>query len=367
MRSYLALWAYLVAALILFPSNAMLDKNATNNSTVLIPHSSTPKVAEIDAVLGHGGLRWITISVQDMEKSLAFFARELGLEQRRDFQVRLPAKNSLLISGHGDTRIVLLENPGATLAGIRLVQAPGMGKGLIRRDAAPHDYGFFDVAFAAEDTARVRSQLVKLGYPCKNVVGYEVPSKLPIRIRESLCVGPDGVNIVFLQRVGETEIIKGIVGVLSSVRTVKNAEANVVFYQNVLGLQVRNDQVFDSDSVRHIVDLPPAGKLRIVSMESKPAARGRVLLFEFTDQYGRQIPGLTLENREQPENLGIYLWSFEVENLDDSIQRAIAAGARQLRPPQVHFYPPYCGRRAATVRAADGAHLELIEAELHVR
>jgi len=68
-------------------------------------------------------LRWVTISVQDMDKSLDFLEKELSMTRTADLRLHLPKSNSLLLPRTAvPTRIALLSMPGATLAGIRLVQ-----------------------------------------------------------------------------------------------------------------------------------------------------------------------------------------------------------------------------------------------------
>jgi len=188
---------------------------------------------------------------------------------------------------------------------------------MVRSNARPSDYGFFDIAFAAQDTDRVHDRLVRAGHSCKQVVEYGVPGTAASSVRESLCQGLDGVNVVFLQRIPPDPALGAIRGVLSSVRTEDDLRHSLTFYQSVFDLEVRSDHIYNAEAVGQIVDLLPSFKLHIVVLQA-PARGwgGRVLLFEFLDPSGHRVKGQNLVSREQPKYAGLFLWTFEVQELD---------------------------------------------------
>jgi hypothetical protein len=254
----------------------------------------------------------------------------------------------------------LLEMPGSQFAGIRLVATNQSAREAVRNRARPHDYGFFDIAFAAGDTQAIHDQLSSAGVRCKDVVEYDVPSPAKPRIRESLCQAPDLVNTVFLQRLGE-ESGYDLRGILSSVRTVSDPDSSAAVYRQ-LNFESRSDYVYDADGVRHIVELPPGFRLRIVMLQPATGEGARILLFGFLDPSGRPLPGRDLRERETPQHAEIYLWSFEVADLEQAVEKLRTAGAQLLTKPVHLAIPPYHGARAATLQLPDGARVELIEA-----
>ena len=309
-----------------------------------------------------GGLRWVTIAVSSMPAARAFFEVALGMEPVAAFRILPPLHNSTLLPVGRDLPIVLLESRGSNLCGIRLIESANPSRPPIRNNSHPRDYGYFDVGFSAEDTHHIQQQLVAAGYQCRNVVLYELP-RLSLRICESLCDGPDRVSTVFLQRMPSDGRL-GLQGVLSAARTVFNARQQADFYREVIGLTLRGDHLLDDEGPLHIVELEPGYKLRILGLQGDSGSGGSVLLLDFLDPAGEHFPGRDLSSWETPENGGIYLWSFEVRDVEATLQRAEKAGSTVLCPPRAYDFAPYSPRRpVATLRAPDGARIELIQAQ----
>jgi len=331
--------------------------NAHDSERILPSYPTSPNPSTPTAVLG-----WLTISSTDTKKAARFFQNMLGMVRVADLRVRLPKGNSLLLPTTHSVRMVLLNMPGSDVAGIRLVEVNSPGRELIRKGARPGDYGFFDIGFLAEDTASIHDRFVAAGYNCKDVVEYPVPPLAPLVIHESLCEGPDGILVVFLQRNPPTENLHGLHGSLHSARVVPDADRSSAFFREALGFEFRGEFLYDNDAVRYIVDLPQKGKLRILSIQGAHATGGRLLLFELFDDSGRKMVGKDLKDRETPDHAGLYLWSFMVADLARTVRDSVARGATLICKPRRYGFPPYNGRLAATVQAPDGARLELVEA-----
>ncbi len=302
------------------------------------------------------------MAVSSMTSARAFFELALGMVPIAAFRICPPLHNSTLLPAGRDLSIVLLESHGRNLCGIRLIESADPSRPPIRNNSHPRDYGYFDVGFSAENTRQIQRRLVAAGYQCRDVVLYDLP-RLSLRICESLCEGPDKVSTVFLQRIPSDGRL-GLQGVLSAARTVFNAPRQADFYREVIGLNLRSDHLLDDDGPRHIVELGPRYKLRILGLKGNTGAGGSVLLLDFLDPAGEHFPGRDLSSWETPENGGIYLWSFEVGDLEAALQRAKKAGAMVLCPPRAYDFPPYSPRQpVATLRAPDGARIELIQAQ----
>ncbi|MBI3949858.1 MAG: VOC family protein [Acidobacteria bacterium] len=332
---------------------ALLIFGSTVSSSSIQSGDSGPRTS------GISGLRAVVVGVQDMERSLRFYEKEIGMSPVSDQWTEFAGENPMLLSPRRRTRVVVLRHPSSGLADLRLVEIGGRPDPIRIRDRS-WDFAIFDLGFAAEDAEKSRAEITAAGFFCKEVAQYHVPSDTRMVINECLCRGPDGEWAVVIQRPPPNSV-RGLAGLTHSGISVRDGHSVLRFYQEGLGLKLRSETWYDQDGVRHIVGLPSGGKLRIMTLQSEADPATRVLLFEFSDAAGKRLLDRDLSERARPPHHGIYLLSFEVGDLAGTLARCQQHGGRIVVEPRLYESSPYGHARVATVRSPDGTLYELIE------
>jgi lactoylglutathione lyase len=109
-------------------------------------------------------------------------------------------------------------------------------------------------------------------------------------------------------------------------RTVKDMEASLAFYRDLLGLRVVEDEELVGESLDRVVGLPGA-RLRVVELD---AGDERFLeLIEYYEPRGRPpLPGAS------PADVGAHHFALVVEDVHAAHERLAAAAVRFSCPPE---------------------------------
>ena len=297
---------------------------------------------------GITGLRAVTVAVRSIDKSLDLYEKQLGMKRTVEAG-EPPAGPSMLIPPGRKNRVVTLRQEGGGLADLRLVEIGGKSDP-IREGVSPWDWAIFDMGFLTPDLDKVRTQLVSAGFICKAVAKYQSGNPGGT-VQETICRGPQEEAFQLMQGEDSGEGLRGISDLAIST---KDATLMLPFYEQGLGLKKVSDATYANDGIREVVGLPTGGKLRVVTLAAPSDSKTRVRLLEFYDGGGWRLLGKSLGDRARPPRHGIYLVTFEVANLDATLQRCQQQGGRLVVPASG-------SPRAATVSSPDGVLFELVE------
>jgi len=297
---------------------------------------------------GITGLRAVTVAVRSIDKSLDLYEKQLGMKRTVEVGEQ-PAGPSLLLPPGRKNRVMTLRQERAGLADLRLVEIGGKAEP-IREGFSPWDWAIFDMGFLTADVDRTRNQLLSAGFICKAVAKYQ--SNNPGgTVQETICRGPQEEAFQLTQGEGPGDGLRGISDLAIST---KDATLMLPFYEQGLGLKKISDAKYDNDGIREIVGLPTGGKLRVVTLAAPSDPKIRVRLLEFYDGGGWRLLGKSMGERARPPRHGIYLLTFEVANLDSTLQRCQQQGGRLVVPASG-------SPRSATVSSPDGVLIELVQ------
>lgn len=138
--------------------------------------------------------------------------------------------------------------------------------------------------------------------------------------------------------------------------TVSDIEQSIVFYRDLLGMQLVHRQVQDNAYTRQLVGYPDA-RLLVAQFKFKnlPATSGHVLeLVQYTSPRGQKLDTRNV-------NIGSAHLAFLVDDADQEYERLAAHGVRFRNPPATITEGINKGGKAAYFLDPDDITLEVLQ------
>lgn len=262
-------------------------------------------------------------------------------------------------------KFVVMQNPGEPQGLVRLVKFSGAEQVQIRSSAQAWDTGGFL-------SLLIRSRGVDQNFADARRhqwTGYNDPVTLHLgperRLRNAVFRGPDGINFGVYERVvpgldGWPNITK-MSRPFNAMQIVKDRDATVAFYQDVLGYEsamLGNSPAssVESNNFGLPANLVTSTPLKSAIMHPVGGETGRV---EFVEWDG--LEGRDLSDRAVAPNLGILTLRFPVSDADARAQEIEARGGTLRTEPSVVSLPPYGEVSLFSVTTPDGVFLEFFE------
>lgn len=273
-----------------------------------------------------GAMRYATLGVSDMDKSLRLFHDVLALHIEKDGAASPALLRAWGLKEGAVARLVELSCKGYPIGRLRLIQFTPAASRFVRLDHGPSspdsalDVGpkaiDFYVADPIHDTVR---DVEKAGYelrspPVKHQVGDSIQE-------EVLFSGPDGVPILLMvgiQHPAHSMRLATPDGRASEIATISviagDLEASRKFYGDGLGLTpVTDAETPDQyrDLVCDLTGAPRGSRVHFLMYAQSGEPSGKILLVHFFDATGKR-----LVDRMTPGHLGFSLLSHETKELD---------------------------------------------------
>jgi len=315
----------------------------------------------------------VTIGVESLESSLAFYAETLGLEVTDDSDWsgdeferywHLPAGSSarcaFLASGPDPVgRILLLEFDAAQR---RQVRARGVKRAV----------GLFNLNIYTSDVKRSYEQLSAQGFEFWSEPNHINFGPAVGEAMEFAFEGPDGVviNLVELLSKDEESMIghlyhfvngygrtpTGFTPVATTAHTVVDIDKALAFYFGPLGMKTFSDAVIENEAANRMANLPADARTRSVLVQGNHEYGKIALAAPLNYELDSLVPAAVAPN------IGYLAQSFEVPDLDIALQDACAADADIYTEAMVAQLPGRGECRAAMVRnPGSGALQELFQ------
>lgn len=267
---------------------------------------------------------------------------------------------------HVTAEFIVMQNPGETQGLVRLVKFLGAKQVQIRSSAQAWDTGGFL-------SLLIRSRGVDQNFADARRyqwTGYNDPVTLHLgperRLRNAVFRGPDGINFGVYERVvpgldGWPNITK-MSRPFNAMQIVKDRDATVAFYQDVLGYEsamLGNSPAssVESNNFGLPANLVTSTALKSAIMHPVGGETGRV---EFVEWDG--LEGRDLSDRAVAPNLGILTLRFPVSSAAVSAEEIEKRGGTLRTQPGVVSLPPYGEVSLFSVTTPDGIFLEFFEA-----
>lgn len=134
-----------------------------------------------------------------------------------------------------------------------------------------------------------------------------------------------------------------------------NIKEVIKFYRDILGLDLTDEVIAPEGLVDDVLAIPPGTELKLAFIERKGE---NAMIMEFLEL---SLKAKSLASVARPPNLGLFMYSFEVDKLSSLTETLKREGIVILSGP-VELHTELHGKiRAITVQAPGSTMVELFE------
>jgi len=263
------------------------------------------------------GIHSISLSVSNIERALLFYRDYAGFKVIMEDELRSEWVCSLwkLPSGVSAHRVVLKGDLRETV--LELVQfKPGTTR-KIREGASPWDYGVYCFTFLVKDVDLLYRDLSRSWYQFVTPPIQYQPNLVSWPVKEVTVIADDGILIDNFMRVKAEDYPtpNNVVRLDHSAWMVDSYDRVKKFFINVAGLDQGPEMAIPEGLIDGVILLPKGHRINTCFFSKKDE---NSLVIECLNI---SMKGKSLANRSRPPNLGIFQYSFEVEELEMVIEK----------------------------------------------
>ncbi len=316
-----------------------------------------------------GPLHTVTLATNDVESVAHFFVDAMGMRIRGPLQ--LPRKTRVLqrrlwgIPARIGWDLYVLDRPGAEDAIQIRVIALDHTTPSIHNSWQPIEVGPYSLGFPTEDLEAWEPQIRSLGFGAMNPMqSYPVPRPdgSTYQIHETIFTAPEFLHAVGISRrdgmaqLGPTDPATGNGGPVYSAQIVRDSDAQLAFYTDVLGMELRSDREWKSSGRKGAMGNPDGSIFRFSIVYSMGARWGHLLFVHF-----RNVEVVETGVAPRLPNRGLAMWSFPVRDLEDTVARLNGAGVEIVGGPVSYESPELGVHSSLTVLDPNGMMIELFQ------
>lgn len=303
------------------------------------------------------GVHSVSVSVSSIDRNLEFYRDYVGMRVVKDEELATEWVSRLwnLPLGTKARRVALKNDLRETF--LELVEFnPNTGCS-IREGAKAWDYGVYCFTFLVKDVDRLYRELGAKGYRFVSPPVQYQPNWVTWPVKEVTLIGPDGVLIDNFMRVKPDEYpsANNIVRLDHSAWMVDSHERVKEFFGEVLGLDQMGEMAVPDGLIDDIILLPKGHHITTCFFGKKDE---NSMVLEFLNI---SLRGRSLVRSTRPPNLGIFQYSFEVEDLSVTIAKCREHGFVILSGPVDLETQRHGKLKAATVEGPVGVMIELFQ------
>lgn len=303
------------------------------------------------------GMNRISISVSNLEDSLAFYRDWIGMKVIADETLE-PDEIQQIWNLRGSTkaRAVSLKNElQSTL--LELIEfTPHSGR-TIREGTKSWDYGIYCITFLVRDVDTIYHDLTGRGFTFISPPVQYQPNWVPYQVKEVTVIGPDNVRIDHFQRMKDEDYGSqgNYVKFDHCAQFVGNLDEAIRLYRDIVGLDLIGQMTIPKGLIDDIIGVPPGTEEKVAFFNKKDE---NALMMECMQL---STKGKSLASIARPPNLGLFMISFEVEDLSAFMEPCKKKGVAILSGP-VELHSKLHGRiRVITLEGPNGVMIELFD------
>lgn len=233
---------------------------------------------------------------------------------------------------------------------------PSSGR-TIREGAKSLDYGICDIAFIVKEIDKIYHDLTEEGFTFVSPPVQFQPLWVPHAVKEAIVTGPDNVPISHIERMKyeEYEVKSNYKRLNHSALIVDDIKEAIKFYHDTLGLDLTSEVIVPEGLIAKVLAIPLDTEVKLAFIERKDE---NALIMEFMEL---SVKGKSLASVARPPNLGLFMYSFEVDDLLLLTEMLEKEGIAILSGP-VELHTELHGKmKAITVEAPGDTMIELFE------
>ena len=296
-------------------------------------------------------LSLITLSTSSLEEIRSFYVDGLGLTLNGPYTESLPSalydhyplKDQNHKSLKGELYSLTRPTVSSCIPIMLWVWPESSFPSSIHQSWNALELGPFSIGFPNLDQTRLDQKMRKMGIQGLNemeVYSLQRPDGSEYTIKETIFNGPDYVHAVGIERcdgmppLGEVDLQTGMGGPAYSAQMIRNTEASLSFYTQLLGLELRAGWVWESAGTEGALNVPDGTTFKFSLVYAPGARSGHLLFVEYLNQ-------TEIEPLSPPRlpSLGMGMWSFEVKDLTHLLRCADEAQYPLFRPPLSYTHP----------------------------
>ena len=303
------------------------------------------------------GIDRIFVSVRDMDESLAFYRDWVGMEVVAEQHLDSEKIRHLwnLTSGIRARAVFLKNEEQPTM--LELIEFQPPSKRAIRQGARHWDYGFYDTGFMVKDLDKTYQDLIGKGFTFVSPPISYKPDWTTFNVKEAILIGPNDMPVAHIELLTSPEVdIKRDYGRLSHVaQMVEDMDEVIRFYRDILGLQLISDVSVSRGLVDDVLTLPPGTDVRLAFVRKENSQYAGVEFLAFS------LKGKSLASAAKPPNFGLFMISFETNDLSGLMEQCKNEKVTILSGPVELETGPHGSIRAITVEGPNQEMLEFFE------
>jgi len=303
------------------------------------------------------GMDRMSISVSNLEDSLALFRDWIEMKVVADETLEPNEIQQLWNLPRGtEARAVSLKNElQSTL--LELIEfTPHSGR-TIREGTKSWDYGIYCVTFLVRDVDTTYRDLSGKGFTfISPPVAYQ-PNWVPHQVKELTVIGPDNVRIDHFQRMKDEDYGSqgNYVKFDHCAQFSDNLDEAIRFYRDIVGLDLIGQMTIPKRLIDDVIAVPPGTEEKVAFFNNKDR---NDLMMECMQL---SIKGKSLVSVARPPNLGLFMISFEVDDLSSLMETCKKEGVAILSGPMELHNQLHGKMRAIILESPNGVMIELFE------
>lgn len=320
-------------------------------------NQNDPMAPKSDARGPVGPLAGVTHCTSNPELCLRFYGQLMGM-QLLDQLPDPEDQGTLLGGGLGETRVLGRDDASPR---IRLIQVDGEDS--VRPDLRTLLHGGLSIGFAVADMEACVADAGRLGFESTAGIvrlAMQRGDGTPYDALETLFKLPDDALGLAVSRPPDLAPVAPVAagsnagGPAYSALVINHADADIAFFRDGLGYEVRRDLDLESSGPEGGLALAAGTIMRFVQLYSPGTATGYLVVLDFRDE------GMSAPAPPRPPRRGVVCWSFRCLDLDATCAQAQSAGGR-VRTPPMRLQTRWLGAsRAATFETPSGLLVELL-------
>jgi len=300
----------------------------------------------------------ISISVSNLGNSLAFFRDWIGMEVIADETLEPNEIKQLWnLPPETEARAVSLKSePQSTV--LELIEFSPHSETTIREGGPKsRDYGLWAIAFRVKNIEAVYRGLTEKDYKFTRPPFEYHPDWVPHAVKEAVLIGPDNVTCGHFQRMTpeDSHYPKNYVRFDHCAQVVDNLDEAIKFYRDILGLDLLWRITLTDGLLDDLLETPPGTEVKTAMIDKENEKALTLQLFELS------IKGKSLASVARPPNLGLFMTSFEVDDLSSLMETFKKEGIAILSGPVALHTKLHGEMRAITIEGPSGEMVQLFE------
>jgi catechol 2,3-dioxygenase-like lactoylglutathione lyase family enzyme len=313
----------------------------------------------------------VIISVENLDKSLAFYAGTLGLEVAESSTLQGAAfENYWHLPAGTKARCAVLAYGADPVGRVLLLEFDAPKRKQIRKPGIKRATGLFNLNIYSSDVKRDYATLKAQGYEFWSEPNHLNFGPAVGEALEFAFEGPDGVviNLVeclthdpktmighlyhFMNSYGRTPT--GFTPVATTAHTVTDTQKALDFYYGPLGMKLFAESEIGSEATNRAMGIPADARTRSVIIQGNHDY-GKIALAQ---PLNYDVPNLVPD--AVPPNIGYLAQSFQVANIAETAKACEMVGAKILTPPVDIDLPGHGPCKAMIVRNPGSGALQEI-------